>query len=61
MTLILFESAVFGVFVISVCLPPANTFMAFLSFVKYLFYHLVFDVPPFKHLIVFILLNCVSL
>jgi hypothetical protein len=30
----MFESAVFGVFVISVCLPPANIFMVFLSFVK---------------------------
>jgi hypothetical protein len=34
MTLIMFESAVFGFFVISVCLPPENTFMVSLSFVK---------------------------
>ena len=34
MTLIMFESAVFEFFVISVCLPPENTFMEFLSFVK---------------------------
>ncbi len=34
MTLIIFKSAVFGFFLISVYLPPENTFIVSLSFVK---------------------------